>query len=180
MQKNKNIISFRVLYILLTIIVFSCSSDKKKQQININSTKISHTEKTKNEVTKTINKLNNSKIISNFLNDINSLKDIKHPIKTFKTEVEMLSVKNINFTKDNLPIVLDEASKYKYLVILVENHTIVKIDDVKKCKQSGSWSACMPYGKGFIKKGNLIYTEDYINYIIGKPNSQKRIAYFFN
>ena len=48
------------------------------------------------------------------------------------------------------------------------------------CIQSGSWGACMPYAKGYIKKGSLIEKEDYINNIIGIPDSQLRKVYLFN
>ena len=67
----------------------------------------------------------------------------------------------------------------KTCIIIVENHTIVKFSDIKKCNYSGSWGMCMPYGEGYIQNGGLKSTNDFINNIIGKPDAQKRVMYIF-
>lgn len=38
----------------------------------------------------------------------------------------------------------------------------------------------MPFGNGYVKKKlKLSYIEDYINYIIGLPDNQRRILFLF-
>ena len=61
----------------------------------------------------------------------------------------------------------------------MENHTIVKFSDLKKCSQLNSWGACMPYGEGYISNGGLKGINDYIYNIIGKPDAQKRVMFVF-
>ncbi len=90
------------------------------------------------------------------------------------------AVNMISFSGENIKDVLNEAKQYKYCIIIVEAHTIVKITDFENCSQSGSWGACMPYGEGYIRKGGLMGNKDYINNIIGKPDSQARTIYLFN
>jgi len=161
-QKNKDTIKAlkmkkQIILVLINILFLSCNKEKKTE--------------TPLEV--------KSVVVSNFLKDVNSLIDVKNPIKKFKEEVAKLGIKKIEFNKDNIAEILKEAENYSTMVIVVLNHTIVKVHDVKKCKSSGSWAVCMPYAKGFVKKGELIYIEDYCNNIIGRADSQKRTAYFF-
>ncbi len=89
--------------------------------------------------------------------------------------------KKIMLTKENIQSAMDEIGKYKNAIIIVGLHTIVKITDAPNCQQSGSWGACMPFGKGLIQKfGILEQKENYINYIIGIPDGQERTLYLFN
>ena len=37
----------------------------------------------------------------------------------------------------------------------------------------------MPFVEGYIKKGKLNYKKDYMNNVIGTPDGQQRVAYFF-
>lgn len=170
-----------LLLLVWSILILGCSNKKEKVSKEIKTeTRVQVKTVSKKEVgTIETNKKVESSVISNFLNDVNSLKQVKKPIKTFINQTEKFANKSISFSKENIHEVLDEAENYNGLVIVVENHTIVKIDNVKNCKPSGSWGACMPFAKGFIKKGDLKYKEDYCNFIIGIPNAQKRIAYFF-
>ena len=86
--------------------------------------------------------------------------------------------KTIELTKENMAQSLKDAEG-KTCIIIVENHTIVRFSDVKKCRQSGAWGACMPYGEGYIKSGAFTSTNDYINNIIGIPDTQKRTLFVF-
>ncbi len=149
----------QIIVVLISVLFLSCKKEKKVEAPTI-------------EVKSTV--------VSNFLKNINSLKEVKKPITQFQDEVMRIAAKKEDITKDNINEILKTAENYTSLVIVVSNHTIVKINDVKNCKTSGSWAACMPYAKGFIKKGQLVYKEDYCNNIIGRPDSQKRTAYFFN
>lgn len=121
-------------------------------------------------------------VVSNFLEDISSLEDDqnKFPIQSFQKVANDQADKVIELTKSNIKDVLKEAEEYQHFVIVVGNHTIVKIEDITNCKQSGSWGACMPYGEGYIRKGKFVHQEDYINNIIGRPGGEKRTVYLFN
>jgi hypothetical protein len=90
------------------------------------------------------------------------------------------AAKSVSITSENIKDALKEAKQYKYCIITVEGHTIVKVTDYENCSQSGSWGVCMPFGEGFIRKGSLLANKDYINNIIGKPDSQARMMYLFN
>lgn len=124
----------------------------------------------------------NSNMVLDFLKDISSIEDIENenPIVLFKEEAENIAKKTISLSKDNIVDVLEKAKNYKYCVITIEDHTIIKITDLEDCTQSGSWGACMPYAKGYIKKGDLEFQEDYINNIIGMPDSQEKTVFLFN
>lgn len=90
------------------------------------------------------------------------------------------AAKTIQLSKDNIGTSLDELGNYPNAIIIVGKHTIVSITDADDCQQSGAWDTCMPKGKGFVQKqGKLIEHENYINYIIGVPDSQERTLYLF-
>ena len=120
--------------------------------------------------------------------EIEILKDIKTlesnegktPIISFKNFADSEADKSIILSKKNITPSLIKAKQYKYCIIIVGAHTIVKILDFKNCKQSGSWGTCMPIAEGYIKKGSLKYKKDFINNIIGLPDNQERIMYLFN
>ena len=127
-------------------------------------------------------KLNNqTNIVTEFLRDISTLENdtIKRPIDSFKTLANQIADKKIVFTADNIKKVLVKARDYSSCVIVTANHTIVKIDDLDDCQQSGSWKACMPMCSGYIKRGKLNSENDYMNNVIGRPDEQKRVAFLF-
>jgi hypothetical protein len=37
----------------------------------------------------------------------------------------------------------------------------------------------MPRAAGYVKKGDLVYMNDYVNNVIGAPDAQKRMLYLF-
>lgn len=120
-------------------------------------------------------------IVSQFLENPASLEksESKTPIADFEKTAKATALKFTALNKDNIKQVLEEAKIYSHSIIIVEDHTIVEITDLENCKSSGSWGACMPYGNGYIKKGDLVKEKDYINNIIGLPDNQKRTIYFF-
>lgn len=120
--------------------------------------------------------------VAAFLRDVSSLeKDTNdNPIIAFQKQAEELADDKIVFNKKNIKEVLITSRDYANCVITTGNHTIVKIENMDNCQQSGSWKACMPYVKGYVKKGKLNYKADYMNNVIGIPDGQQRIAYFFN
>lgn len=164
--------------VFISLLFFSCSDKEKKNSIDPQNT--IETKNTIDAQNTLVKKDKNSTIVTDFLKDINSLQEVKDPINQFQIEATKSALKSINLTKENVKEVLKEAEKYTFLVIIVENHTIVKVTDISNCQDSGSWACCMPYATGFIKRGNLEYKEDYCNNIIGVPGTQKRVAYFFN
>jgi len=136
------------------------------------ATSCSKTTKQENDDTQGIEFLENIKSLEN--------KEYKTPIKTIKEFAISNAKKSIKLTKKNIKTSLIKAQDYKHCVIIVGVHTIVKISDLKNCKQSGSWGTCMPHAEGYIKKGGLQYKKDYINNIIGLPDTQERTMYLFN
>lgn len=100
-------------------------------------------------------------------------------IEIFNEEAAKEADKVIELTEFNMGKALETAAKYEACIVVVENHTLVKVVDLKDCKKSGSWTACMPMCEGFIKKGDLQPKKDYMNNIIGRPDKQKRTMYLF-
>lgn len=91
------------------------------------------------------------------------------------------ATKQITLTKENISEALADAKSHKHVIIIVGNHTIVKVTDLDDCTQSGAWGACMPMGTGYIQRsGQLNEKEGYINNIIGIPDSQQRTMYLFD
>jgi hypothetical protein len=101
-------------------------------------------------------------------------------IQSINNIAKQKAAKTISITGTNIRDVLTEAKQYKYCIIIVEAHTIVKVTDFENCSQSSSWGICMPYGEGYIRKGSFVSSKDYINNIIGKPDEQARTMYLFN
>jgi len=120
--------------------------------------------------------------VTHFLVDVKSLESDTNvnPIVVFNDLAEKIADYKIFVTKDNIKEVLIKARDFSSSVIVTANHTIVKIKSLDDCQQSGSWKACMPKCEGYIKKGVLNFKEDYMNNIIGIPDNQERVAYFFN
>jgi len=157
-------------YVLILVLALSCKNNQKeKVDTKVEST----TQNTEKDAETTTN--------LPFLIDIKSLeKDTSaNPIETFKTKATNLATEVIKLNKDNIKDALTKAKDFKNVVITVDNHTIVKLD-VNDCKPSGAWSACMPKAKGYIKKGDLAYQNDYANHIIGLPDDQERLMFLFD
>jgi hypothetical protein len=142
------------LFTLLTLIT-SCSNPSKQE----------------NKTASEIEILKNIKVLTNI--------KYKIPIITFKKFADSGADKSIRLSKKNIASSLTKAKKYKYCIITVGTHTIVKALNLTNCKQSRAWGTCMPFAEGYIKKGVLEYKKDFINNIIGLPDNQERIMYLF-
>ena len=120
--------------------------------------------------------------VTKFLIDVKSLESDTNanPIVAFKDLAEEIAKDKIILSKKNIKKVLIKSKEYSSCVIVTGNHTIVKILSFDNCQQSGSWEACMPTVEGYIKKGKLNYKKDFMNNVIGKPDKQERVVYFFN
>ncbi len=121
-------------------------------------------------------------IVSKFLVDTKTLESIKdkNPISLFQKLAETKASEVLTISKDNIKAVLSSAKEYRNCIIITGDHTIVKVTNISNCKPSASWGVCMPFAGGYIKKGELVFKEDYMNNIIGIPDSQVRKAYLFN
>lgn len=163
-----------IVILFVFILALSCKEDKKQSETNTDIT--AQTETSKNTATKATG---NTSAIA-FLEDIKSLeKDTSsNPIDTFKDAAEASAKDVIKINKDNIKEVLAKAKNFKHAIITVKDHTIVKLN-LDDCKPSGAWAACMPKAEGYIKKGDLIYQNDYANNIIGLPDNQERLLYLF-
>lgn len=101
------------------------------------------------------------------------------PIADIKVLAGRQADVTMDLSKETVADILEKAKDYHFCVITVGEHTIARITDLENCIQSGSWGTCMPMGEGYVQKSGLINKNDYINNIIGIPNSQVRKAYFF-
>lgn len=165
--------SFTIL--LLLLITFSCKDENKTTETSVETdakTEITNTKVKSKTVT------NNSSIA--FLSNVKSLENDNsaNPIETFQKTAKNSAKAIINLNKETIKTALEKAKSYTSAVITVENHTIVKLN-LEDCKPSGAWASCMPKAEGYIKKGELVYQNDYANNIIGLPDSQKRLLYLF-
>jgi len=147
--------------ITLLIVLVSCSSEK-----STDTNKDSESKKS---------------IVTEFIKDVSSLEEdsTKNPIETFIEEAPSFASKTVELSKENIAEALETAKEFKNTVIVVGNHTIVKITDFKDCLQSGSWGACMPKAQGYIKRGELESKDDYINNLIGRPSDGSQTMYLF-
>lgn len=165
--------SFTLL--LIVLLIFSCKDENRTNTPSVNKENKVVSSKTnpKTETTKGI-------ITIPFLEDIKSLKNdtTTNPIETFQETAKISAKAIISLNKDTVAPALNQAKDYTYAVITVANHTIIKLN-LKDCKPSNAWDACMPKAEGYIKKGDLIYQNDYCNNIIGLPDNQERILYLF-
>ncbi|MCV6630376.1 MAG: hypothetical protein OIF50_11040 [Flavobacteriaceae bacterium] len=106
------------------------------------------------------------------------------PIDTFVAVADKLADKRVVFRKSKADSLMQLTKEYSHAVIVVETHTIVKLEKLDSCQQSGAWKTCMPLGVGYIKKKSdkhrkMRFQKGNIQYIIGTPDSQTRIMYFF-
>ena len=120
--------------------------------------------------------------VTEFLRDVKTLESDTNvnPIVSFKDLAEDIAEEKLVLSKDNINEALILAKDYSSCVVITGNHTIVKIENLEDCQQSGSWKACMPICSGYIKKGELNFKNDYLNNVIGIPDNQQRVAFFFN
>lgn len=102
------------------------------------------------------------------------------PIASFNKVAYAQAAKSVVLTKDNMKSSVAEMSNYKTCFVTVGTHTIVKITDLNKKVMSGSWGCKIPFGEGYIQKGELMHKQDYLNNIIGMPDSQRRMLFMFN
>lgn len=121
-----------------------------------------------------------SRFNGDILNLDDSLKESRQPIKAIAALAKRDAEKIINLQPANIAQALEEAKSYAEAIIIVGNHTVVKITDFNDCKKSSSWKTNMPYGKGYVQNKGLNKCADYLNQLIGQPDKQPRVLYLFN
>ncbi|MBP8790378.1 MAG: hypothetical protein KBH01_02975 [Breznakibacter sp.] len=124
-------------------------------------------------------KKQDSRFNGDILNLDDSLMDSRQPINAIATLAKRDADKTINLDPENIAQALEEAKSYAEAIIIVGNHTVVKITDFNDCKKSSSWKTNMPYGKGFVQNKGLNKCSDYLNQLIGQPDKQERVLYLF-
>lgn len=154
----------RITTLVLFLALFSCNSGNQ-------------TDKQSNSVPDS-----NTDIINELINDFSGIEKIqdKNPIAIFRQDADKKADRIVDLYKENINELMYFAKKYKHCFVVVGDHTIVQITGTEDCLESRSWGTCMPMVKGYIKKGDLQRKEDYLNNIIGIPDSQERKAYLFN
>jgi len=125
----------------------------------------------------------NAETLKTFLTDIISFDNVElnadRPLPKIRQLASTQADTVIILTKENVSKTMKLAKKYQHCLIFTGSHTIVKVTELDNCIQSGSWKACMPYGEGYIQRAEMIKKVDYINNIIGTPDSQKRGLFLF-
>jgi len=101
------------------------------------------------------------------------------PIADIKVLAGRQADVTLDLNKETVKDILEKAKDYHFCVITVGEYTIARITDIENCVQSGSWGTCMPMGEGYVQRSGLTNKNDYINNIIGIPNSQERKVFFF-
>ncbi|MBR8535017.1 hypothetical protein KDU71_05555 [Carboxylicivirga sediminis] len=122
--------------------------------------------------------------LTEFLDGIISFENATINEGTPIADIKMLAAEQTALTKDltkeSVKEILETAKDYHFCVITVGVHTIARITDLEYTQMSGSWATAMPMGEGYVQKSGLTLKNDYLNNIIGIPNSQERKVYFFN
>ena len=119
-------------------------------------------------------------IVLDFLENPVSIATVTNPIESFVAGADILAVESYNLEEGNAKLMMTKVAEFKAAVVVVDNHTIALVTNNEECRTSLTWGTCMYYSRGYIKKGEMIYTEDFLNNMIGKPDDQKRTIYFFN
>ena len=80
-----------------------------------------------------------SNTVTEFLRDVKSLESDTNanPIFSFKVLAEEIAKEKLTLSKDNINEALILAKNYSSCVIVTENHTLIKIESLDDCKQSG-------------------------------------------
>ena len=126
-----------------------------------------------------------SQKLEGFLEDVISLEGTKfhehEPLKDVIPLLQQKATRSIELTKSNMGEAIQDASRSKYAIIVAGKHTIAKITDFDDVQLSTSWGTKLPMCKGYIqKKGDFEELHNYLSFIIGKPDGQRRVMYLFD
>jgi len=124
-------------------------------------------------------------VLKQFLSDIIKLDgkqlNKQQPIISINEIAQTEADKTIEINRESISTALQEAQNYKYCLISVDAHTLVKVISFKDSSPSGAWHAAMPMCKGYIQRSGVLHEQkDYLKNLIGRPDSQVRMMYLFN
>lgn len=106
--------------------------------------------------------------------------DVSEPIAPLAELLRSKSDTSLLLNKEGMVEGLSLLESYRFAIIVVGNHTIVKITDKNDIRQSGAWGTKVPKGVALIQRsGVLTEKNDYINNLIGVPDNQKRFLFLF-
>src|SRR5690606_23696131 len=80
---------------------------------------------------------------------------VEFPILSLQSIASQQADTTLILTRENMASALIFAKGYSKGIITVAHHTVVFIEDWDRCQRSGSWGACMPRGRGLVKKGEM-------------------------
>lgn len=104
-----------------------------------------------------------------------------NPVEALIQDAQANAERALTFYVGNAERALSVAKGFEYAVVVIGNHTVVKIVSYDDCLESGSWGICMPLAEGYIRRrGNMEPVGDYMNNIVGTPDDQNRKIYLFN
>ena len=110
----------KALIVFVTAVALSCSSSEKKESIQ-----------------------DAISTAQDFINNPETLEEVKDPINSFIADATEKADKVASLSKGNIVELLETAKDYKKCVIVTADHTIVLIENLGDCRQSGSWEhAC--------------------------------------
>jgi hypothetical protein len=126
----------------------------------------------------------NNTEVSRFVSDVFSINPDEltgsDPIVRISNYASQKADKMISIDKTNIAEAMLEASKYKNSVLVVGNHTLIRIKKFDDCQKSTAWAANMPKGTALVRKnGAFEKHSDYINNLMGRPDGQSRMLYLF-
>lgn len=104
-----------------------------------------------------------------------------NPVEALIEDAKTNADRALTFYVGNAERALSVAQGFEYAVVVIDNHTVIKIVSYEDCLDSGSWGICMPLAEGYIRRrGNMEPIGDYMNNIVGTPDDQNRKIYLFN
>lgn len=125
----------------------------------------------------------NAETLQTFLSDVIAFDEVTLDANRPMAKIRQLAMEQADtlfiLTANNAEEAFTTAKNYTHCVIFTGSHTIVRVTDFNKKIASGSWKTTMPYGEGYIQRGEMTKKADYVNNIIGIPDNQKRGLFLF-
>ncbi len=126
----------------------------------------------------------NAETLQSFLGDVISFDEVTLDANRPITKIRQLASVQADtlyvLTPANAGEVFKKATSYKHCIVFVGSHTVARVSDFNKRIASGAWQTQMPYGEGYVQRGEMSKKTDYLNNIIGVSSNQKRVVFLFN
>lgn len=103
-----------------------------------------------------------------------------NPIIAIREDAQSNADESYELNVETVEQFTSDVRTFSSCVVIVEDHTIVRVENSEDCTNSGSWGTCMPMAEGFVRRdGYMLPQDDYINNIIGKPDESLRTVFLF-